>query len=124
MSKCQNQEVDVWVVGHLVTQLQGQILRAAANNRVRGHASVCGYAPPSPTIDYFLCCPLQFKYINNFIVHEHNPLFSDGHSALELSINAPLIVEVGVQNCNNLVVSRQHVKWEYNKRTEFQHRWV
>ena len=27
------------------------ILRAAANNRVRGHASVCGYAPPSPTLD-------------------------------------------------------------------------
>ena len=38
------------------------------------------------TIDYFMCCPLLFKYINNFIVHEHNPLFSDGHSALELSI--------------------------------------
>ena len=37
-------------MGHLVTQFQGQILRAAANNRVRGHASVCGYAPPpSPT---------------------------------------------------------------------------
>ena len=39
----------MWVVGHLVTQFQGQILRAAANNRVRGHASVCGYSPPSPT---------------------------------------------------------------------------
>ena len=57
--------------------------------------------------------------INNFIVHEHNPLFSDGHSALELSIDTPLIVEVGVQNCNNPIVSRQHVKWEHNKRTEF-----
>ena len=36
-------------MAHLVTQFQGQsrqILRAAANNRVRGHASVCGYAPP------------------------------------------------------------------------------
>ena len=32
-------------MGHLVTQFQGQILRDAANNRVRGHASVCGYAP-------------------------------------------------------------------------------
>ena len=53
-SKCQNQEVDVWVVGHLVTQFQGQILRAAANNRVRGHASVCGYAPPFP-YSVFLC---------------------------------------------------------------------
>ena len=48
ISKFKNQEVDVWVVGHLVTQFQGQILRAAANNRVRGHASVCGYAPPLP----------------------------------------------------------------------------
>ena len=35
-------------MGHLVTQFQGQILRDAANNRVRGHASVCGYAPPLP----------------------------------------------------------------------------
>ena len=72
------------------------------------------------TIDYFLCCPLLFKYINNFIVHEHNPLFSDGHSALELSIDTPLIIEVDVQNCNNPIVSRQHVKWEHSKRTEFQ----
>ena len=37
-------------MGHLVTQFQGQILRAAANNRVRGHASVCGYAPPLPSV--------------------------------------------------------------------------
>ena len=50
ISKCQDQEVDVWVVGDLVKQFKGQILRAAANNRVRGHASVCGYiyAPPLP----------------------------------------------------------------------------
>ena len=40
-------------VGHLVTQFQGQILRAAANNRVRGHASVCGYAPPSPKYFFY-----------------------------------------------------------------------
>ena len=32
-------------MGHLVTQFQGQILRDAANSRVRGHASVCGHAP-------------------------------------------------------------------------------
>ena len=32
-------------MGHLVTQFQGQILRDAANNRVRGHASVCGHSP-------------------------------------------------------------------------------
>ena len=61
------------------------------------------------TVDYFLCCPLLFKYINNFIVHENNPLFSDSHSALELSIATPLIVEVGVQNCNNTIVSRERV---------------
>ena len=72
------------------------------------------------TIDYFLCCPLLFKYINNFIVHETNTLFSDGHSALELSIDTPWIVELGVQICNHPIVSRQHVKWEHNKRTEFQ----
>ena len=72
------------------------------------------------TIDYLLSYPLLFKFINNCIVHEHNPLFSDGHSALELSIDTPLIVEVGVQNCNNPIVSSQHVKCEHNKRTEFQ----
>ena len=65
-----------------------------------------------------MCCPLLFKYINNFIVHENSPLFSDGHSALELSIDTPLIVEVGVQNYP--IASRAHVKWEHNKRTEFQ----
>ena len=32
-----------------MTQFQGLILRAAANNRVCGHASGCGYAPTSPT---------------------------------------------------------------------------
>ena len=36
------------------------------------------------TIDYFLCCPLLLKYINNFIVYDGSPLFSDGHSVLEL----------------------------------------
>ena len=55
-SKCQNQKVDVSVVGLLVTQFQSQILRAAANNRVRGHASVCGYAPPSPTYNKCIQC--------------------------------------------------------------------
>ena len=38
-------------MGHLVTQFQGQILRAAANNRVCGHASTCGHALLPPT-DY------------------------------------------------------------------------
>ena len=56
----------------------------------------------------------------DFIVHENNPMFSDGHSALELSIDTALIVEVGVQICKNPIVSRQHVKWEHNKITEFQ----
>ena len=35
------------------------------------------------TIDYFLCCPLLLKYINNFNVYDRNPLFSYGHSVLE-----------------------------------------
>ena len=35
-------------MGHLVTPFQGQILRAAANNRVCGHASTRGHAPTSP----------------------------------------------------------------------------
>ena len=50
--------------GHLVTQFQGQILRAAANNRVRGHASVCGYAPPFPYIkgDLAMCGVYRRRY--------------------------------------------------------------
>ena len=61
---------------------------------------------------------ISVGYINNCIVHENNPLFSDGHSALELSIDTPLILEVGVQNYP--IVSREDVKWEHNKITEFQ----
>ena len=47
------------------------------------------------TIDYFLCCLMLFKYINNFIVREPNPLFSDGHSALELVLYILLITGMG-----------------------------
>ena len=47
-SKCQDQKVDVLVMDHLVIQFQGQILRAAANDRVCGHALGCRYAPTSP----------------------------------------------------------------------------
>ena len=36
-------------MGHLVTQFQGQILRAGANNRVCGHDSTCRHAPTPPT---------------------------------------------------------------------------
>ena len=36
-------------MGHFVTQFQGQILRAVANNRVCGHTTTCGHAPTSPT---------------------------------------------------------------------------
>ena len=43
------------------------------------------------TIDYFLCCPLLFKYINNFIVYDGNPLFSNGHSVLVVVLNTKLI---------------------------------
>ena len=35
-------------MGNLVSQFQGQILRAAANNTVCGHAKGCVYAPTSP----------------------------------------------------------------------------
>ena len=34
----------MWVRSHRVTRSQDQILRAAANNRVCGHASGCGVA--------------------------------------------------------------------------------
>ena len=64
-SKCQDQKVDVWVMGHLVTQFQGQISRDAANNRVRGHASVCGYAPP---------LPLHLYVVVFFLMNLHNYL--------------------------------------------------
>ena len=47
-SKLRNQKADVWVRSHCVTRSQDQILRAAANNRVCGNASGCGYAPTSP----------------------------------------------------------------------------
>ena len=44
------------------------------------------------TIDYFLCCPMLFQHINNFIVHDGNPSFSDGHSVLEMVLATGLIV--------------------------------
>ena len=91
--------IDLCKTANLV-MVNGRMTNASSSNNTFRNIS---------TIDYFLCCPLLFKYINHFIVHENNPLFSDGHSALELSIDRPLIVEVGVPNCNNPVVSRQHV---------------
>ena len=45
----------------------------------------------SNTIDYFLWCPSLFKYINNFIVHDGNPLFADDHSMLE-----QVIIKTGI----------------------------
>ena len=45
-----------------VTQFQGQILRAAANNRVCGHASTCGHAPTSPTSTSFPATNTSTKY--------------------------------------------------------------
>ena len=47
-------------MGHLVTQFQWQILRAAANNRVCGHASTCVHAPTSPTEEEGLYVYLGF----------------------------------------------------------------
>ena len=103
--------IDLYKTANFVI-VNGRMTNASSSNTTFRNIS---------TIDYFLCCPLLFKYINIIIVHENIPLFSDGHSALELSIDTPLIVEVGVQICNNPIVSSlQHVKWEHNKITEFQ----
>ena len=44
-SNLQNQKVEVWVKGHFVTQFQGQILCAAANNGVCGHVIGVGLCP-------------------------------------------------------------------------------
>ena len=43
------------------------------------------------TIDCFICYPLLFKYINNVSVYDGNPLFSDGHSVVELVLNTKVI---------------------------------
>ncbi|KAK2180782.1 hypothetical protein NP493_426g02017 [Ridgeia piscesae] len=68
------------------------------------------------TIDYFLCCPLLFKYINNFIVYDGNPLFSDGHSVLERVFNTKVIATQHAQCHYNPGVKRTVVRWQHNKK--------
>ena len=72
------------------------------------------------TIDYFLCCPLLIKCINNFIVYDGNPLFSDGHSVLELVLNIKAIATQHAQCHYNPSVKRTVVRWQHNKKAEFQ----
>ena len=64
------------------------------------------------TIDYFLCCPLLFQYINNFIVHDGNPSFSDGHSVLEMVLATGLIVTKDIPCHMKPSVKRTVVRWE------------
>ena len=58
------------------------------------------------TIDYFVWCPSLFKYINNFIVHDRNPLFSVCHSMLELVLSTVVIATHNVQCRNKSGVKR------------------
>ena len=68
------------------------------------------------TIDYFLCCPLLFQYINNFIVHDGNPSFSDGRSVLEMVLATGLIVTKDIPCHMKPSVKRTVVRWESNKK--------
>ena len=72
------------------------------------------------TIDYFLCCPLLFKHINNFIVYDGNPLFSDGHSVLELVLNTKIIATQNVQCHYKPCAKRTVVRWQHNRKSDFQ----
>ena len=63
---------------------------------------------------------MLFKHINDFIVHDGDPLFSDGHSVLELVLHTILIVGTGTHSCISPGVKRTVVRWEHSKRTQFQ----
>ena len=91
-SKCQNQKVNGWVVGHLVTPFQSQILCAAANNRVRGHASVCGYAPPSPTASssVFVSQKMRDKVLHLLSCPNHKAGCSDRFSLIYTVLILPM----------------------------------
>ena len=67
-------------MGNFATQFQGQISRAASNNRVCGHASTCGHAPTSPTINPLeTYCRLTLNYNNIYenvcLIYTHMPTF-------------------------------------------------
>ena len=69
-------------------------------------------------IDYCLCCPLLCKHINHLIVHDGNPLFSDGHSVL--LHDTVLIAGIGTQCHISPGVKTTVVSWEHSKITQFQ----
>ena len=69
------------------------------------------------TIDYFLCSPLLFKHINNFIVYDGNPLFSD---RLELVLNTKVTAIQHARCHYNPGVKRTVVRWQHNQKAEFQ----
>ena len=65
---------------------------------------------------------MLFQHINNFIVHDGNPSFSDGHSVLEMVLATGLIVakDIPCQACHmKPCVKRTVVRWESNKENEF-----
>ena len=72
------------------------------------------------TIDYFLCYPLLVIYINNVIVYDGNPLFSDGHSVVESVLNTKVIATLHAQCHYYPAVERTVVRWQHNKKAEFQ----
>ena len=71
-------------------------------------------------VDYFLCCPLLFKYTNNFIVYDGNPLFSYEDSVLELVLNTKVIPTQHAQCHYNLDIKRAVIRWQHNKKPELQ----
>ena len=75
------------------------------------------------TIDYFLCCPLLFQHINNCIVHDGNPSFSDGHrpSVRETVLATGPIVTTDIPCHMKPSVKRTVVRWESNKKHEFKY---
>ena len=70
-------------------------------------------------LSQLLCCPLLFQHINNFIVHDSNPSFSDGHSVLEMVLATGPIVTKDIPCHMKPSVKRAAVRWESNKKNEF-----
>ena len=60
-----------------------------------------------------------FQHINNVIVHDGNPSFSDGHSVLEMVLATGLIVTKDIPCHMKPCVKRTVVRWESNKNNEF-----
>ena len=62
---------------------------------------------------------MLFQHSNNFIVHDGNPSFSDGHSVLEMVLATGLIVTKDIPCHMKPCVKRTVVRWESNKKNEF-----